>query len=119
MFSDAARSVPTAQTEWKFFVYKDSFLFVTNCPPETGATRSIATEGVDNILHLSPFSFLLSPFSFLLLLLQFRILNAGVVDGLELGFQDLLGIFYILEGDGRILEMALRHLTVHNLVDKF
>ena len=48
----------------KFSVYKVSFPFVTNCPPETGATRSIATEGVDNILHLSPFPFPLSPFFF-------------------------------------------------------
>lgn len=67
------------------------------------------------------FPFSLSPpylLFFFLLLLQLRIDDAGVVDGLELLLEDRLDRVDLLEGDRGLFEDALPDLVGDDLLDK-
>ena len=54
-----------------------------------------------------------------ILLLQFRVGDTGMVDGLQLLDQHRLGIGDVAEGDGALLEVSLCHLSIDEAVYQF
>ena len=53
------------------------------------------------------------------LLLQFRIAQAGVIDGLELLNKNCFCICYITEGDRAVSKETISYLTVNQTFNKF